>query len=115
MSAAASTFQLAMIGRQDDTAKFWEADLQPYSLYPKYGVVGRLPWSKNVTDERDAPPQVIFGTMDTRYDFRSNGGLWLEYHYMVNPGENEFIFGYEGLNSNQREAEPSPRRYFEIY
>ena len=53
---------------------------------------------KNVTDERDAPPQVIFGAMDTRFDFLSNDGLWLEYHYMVNPGENEFIFGYEGLD-----------------
>ena len=94
VGAAASTFQLAMIGHQDDTAKFREADLQPYSLYPKYGVVGRLPWSKNVTDERDAPPQVIFGAMDTRYDFLSNGGLWLEYHYSINPEDNEFVFGY---------------------
>ncbi len=98
VGAAASTFQLSMIGRQDDIAKFREADLQPYSLYPNYGVVGRLPWSKNVTEERDAPPQVIFGAMDTRYDFLSNGGLWLEYHYCVNPGQNEFIFGYEGLD-----------------
>ena len=40
VGAAESTFQLAMIGRQDDTAKSRAADLQPYSLYPKYGVVG---------------------------------------------------------------------------
>jgi hypothetical protein len=24
--------------------------------------------------------------------------LWLEYHYEVNPGQNAFIFGYEGLD-----------------
>ena len=79
-----STFQLAMIGSQDDTAKFREANLQPFDLYPNYRVVGGLPWSKNVTDERDTQFQVIFGAMDTRYDFHSNGGLWQEYHYMVN-------------------------------
>ena len=90
IGAAASTFQLSMIGRQDDIAL--------YLLYPNYGVVGRLPWSKNVTEERDAPPQVIFGAMDTRYDFLSNGGLLLECHYCVNPGKNEFIFLYEGLD-----------------
>ncbi len=60
--------------------------------------MGRLPWSKNVTEERDAPPQVIFGAMDTRYDFLSNGGLWLEYHYSINSKDNEFVFGYEGLD-----------------
>ena len=94
VGAAASTFQLAMIGHQDDTDKFWEANLQPYSLYPKYGVVGCLPLLKNVTDERNALPQAIFGGMETRYDFLSNGVLWLEYHDTVNPAENEFIFGY---------------------
>ena len=56
VGAAASAFQLSMIGRQDDIAKFREADLQPYLLYPNYGVVGRLPWSKNVTEEGNAPP-----------------------------------------------------------
>ncbi len=48
---------------------------------------------KNVTDEWNTQPQMMFGAMDTRYDFLSNGGLWLEYHYMVNPVENEFVFG----------------------
>ena len=47
---------------------------------------------KEITDERDFTLQVTFGAMDTRYGFLSNGELWLEYHYMVNPVENEFIF-----------------------
>ena len=98
VGAAVSKFQLSMIGHQDDIIKFREADLQPYSLYHDYGVVGRLPWSKNVTDERDAPSQVIFGAMDTRYDFLSNSGLRLGYHYSVNLEDNEFVFGYDGLD-----------------
>ena len=96
VGAAASTFQLSTIAGQEDTSKFREADLQPYALYPYYGVIHQLPWSKNITDERDAPPQVIFGAMGTRYDFMSNGGLWLEYHYTLNPRDNEVIFGHEG-------------------
>ena len=41
---------------------------------------------------------MILGAMDKGYDFLSNGGLWLEYNYKVNPGANEFIFGYKGLD-----------------
>lgn len=53
---------------------------------------------QNVTDKRDAPPQVIFWAADTRYEFLSKRGLWLQYHYMVNLGGNDFIFGYRGLD-----------------
>ena len=48
---------------------------------------------------------MIFGAMDTRYDLLSNGGIWLEYHYTVNPGENEFIFTYKGLDDPIRVKE----------
>jgi len=87
-----------MIGRVDDAAKFRETDLKAYPPFPDYDITARLPWSKNVTDERDAPQQVLFGAMDTRYDTLCNMTLWLEYHYEVNPGQNAFIFGYEGLD-----------------
>ncbi len=90
LGAAASTFQLSMIARVDDTAKFREADLAAYPLFPEFGVIAKLPWSNNVYDEHAPPPQVLFGAM--------NLGLWLEYHYKLNPGDNEFIFGYQGLD-----------------
>ena len=54
-AAAYFCFQFSMIGRLDDTAKFRQPDLQPYSKYPYYAVMGRLQWSKNVNEERDAP------------------------------------------------------------
>ena len=98
VGAAAFTFHSAMIGCHDNTAKFREVDLQPYTLYPNYGVVGGLLWSKNVTDERDVLPQVIFGAIDTRYQFLSNGRHCLEGHYTVNPAKNGLFFGYEGLD-----------------
>ena len=57
-----------------------------YPLFPEFGVIAKLPWSNNVYDERDTPPQVLFGAMDPRYDVLSNLRLLLEYHYKLNPG-----------------------------
>ena len=82
----------------DDTSKFREADLKPYTLYPNYGFTAHLCWSKNVTDERDAPDQVLFGAMDPKYDVLSALGLWSEYHCQTNLEPNEFIFGCCGLD-----------------
>ena len=72
LGAAVSTFQLSMIARVDDTAKIRETDLAAYPLFPEFGVIAKLPWSKSVYDEHDAPPQVLFGAMDPRYDALSN-------------------------------------------
>lgn len=45
--AAFFTFHFSMIGRVDDAAKFWEADLKAYPPFPDYGNTARPPWSKN--------------------------------------------------------------------
>ena len=57
----------------------------------------------------DAPPQVVFASMDTRYDVHSNLGIWLEYHYELYPGENEFVFSYSGLDDPIRIKERMSR------
>ena len=103
-----------MVGRLDDSAKFREADLKAYTMYPEFGVWARLPWSKNVVEERDAPPQVLLASMDTRYDCISNLGLWLEYHYELNPGANEFIFAYSGLDDPIRIKERLRRQLTDV-
>ena len=101
-ASAYFAFQLHMIGRLDDTAKFRKPDLQPYPKYPAYGTMGRLPWSKNVNEERDAPQQLMFGAMDVHYDVLSPLGLWLEYRFEHHPEENEFIFCVDGLEDPER-------------
>lgn len=53
--AAYVCFQFVMIIRLDNTAKFRQPDLQPYSKYPDYAIMGHLPWSKNVNEKHDAP------------------------------------------------------------
>ncbi len=77
--------------------KFREPDLHPYPLYADYAFCNRLPWSKDVVEECDAPPHVFCASMDTRYDVYSNRGIWLKYHYELYQGENEFVFSYLAL------------------
>jgi hypothetical protein len=112
--AALTSFQLSVIGRLDDCSKFRLPELLSYAAYPDWCITGKLNWSKNVVDERDCPHQVLIGAMDTRYDVLSNLGLWLEYHFELNPGENEFIFGYSGLNDPIRIKERLARQLKEI-
>ena len=67
-------------------------------MYSEFGVWACLPWSKHVVEERDAPPQALLVSRDTRYDCISNLGLSLEYHYELNTEEHEFSFAYSGLD-----------------
>ena len=90
------TFQLHMIARLDDTAKFRLPDLKSFQKYPDFGVSARLCWAKNCMEERDAPTQVLFGARNWRYCVLSHLAMWLELHFELNPDDNEFIFGAEG-------------------
>ena len=112
--AALTSFQLSMIGRLDDCSKFRLPELLSYAAYPDWCITGKLNWSKNVVDERDCPHQVLIGAMDTRYDVLLNLGLWLKYHFELNPGENEFVFGYSGLDDPIRIKERLARQLKEI-
>jgi len=97
-SVAYFAFQLAMISRLDDTAKFRLPDLKPYTKYQDYAIMSRLPWSKNVREERDAPSQLLFAAMDPWYDTHSLLGLWLEYRFEFLPKDNEFVFCIDGCD-----------------
>lgn len=94
--AAYFAFQYNMMARLDDTAKCKILDLRPYAPNSDCAIMTRLPWSKNVFEERDAPPQILFGAMNPHYDVLSLLGLWLEYRYKMHPEESEFMFCYDG-------------------
>jgi hypothetical protein len=91
-------FQYHLIARIDDSAKFRHPDIKVYHQYPQYGIIVKLCWSKNVMEERDAPDQLLMGANDWRYCPLVGLGLWLEYHFMINPEQNDFYFGIQGLN-----------------
>jgi hypothetical protein len=102
VASAYFSFQLSMMGRLDDTGKFRHPDLRQYPKYEDYAVLGRLCWSKNVREERDAPLQLLFGANDPHYDVLSFLGLWLEYRFEIHPEQNEFVFCVEGLEDPER-------------
>ena len=56
-------FSLHIIACGDDLSKFNEQDLGRYKPYPYFGIIGRIAWSKNVREERDAPQQLRLGSM----------------------------------------------------
>jgi hypothetical protein len=111
-------FQYNMIARVDDSAKFRSPDLKIFHQFPDIGVIAKLCWSKNVMDERDAPDQVLLGAFDHRYCVLIGLALWLEYHCMLNPEENEFIFGIGGLTdpkSIKRKASDHLKKTFQSH
>lgn len=102
-AAAALTVQFALITRGDDVSKFNIHDLGAYERYPLIAILGRIVWSKNVREERDAPQQVLFGSMDTRFCVLVNLALWLEFALEHHPApHNEFVFRLDGLDDPTR-------------
>ena len=45
----------------------------------------RLNWPKNVTEECDAPWQVVLGLMDTLFCVLTSLALWMELNHLENP------------------------------
>ena len=64
--AAYVAFQLSMIARIDNTAKFRAPNLQPLHAFPDYGITPRLCWSKNCREECNVTTQVLFGADNWR-------------------------------------------------
>lgn len=100
--AAYWALQFSMMARLDGTGKFRQPDLKAYTKYPLWGIICRLPWAKNVYEERDAPPQVIFGAMNPHYDVLSTLGLWLEWRFEYLPEDIEFIFCVDAEDDPER-------------
>ena len=96
------TFQLHMIVQLDDMAKFRLSDLKSFFKYPDFGVIVRLYWVKNCTEERDAPTHVFLGAHNRQYCGLLHLGIWLELHFELNPNNDyEFLFGAKGNSDPQ--------------
>ena len=94
MVATAAKFQYAMVARVDDTAHFKEEDLKPNPQF-SFALTCRMCWSKNVMEERDAPDQILLGSMDSRYCILVALGIYLELWLEDGGGAtNEFVFGH---------------------
>lgn len=78
--------QTSLIGRVDDMTQWKKEHFKAHNTFPLFAARARLNWSKNVNEERDAPWQILLGSMDPDFCVLLNVGLWLEVHLERQPG-----------------------------
>ena len=98
---ALMAFQFSMISRVDCAAQFFVQNLKGHNQFPNQALRAKLSWSKNVTEEREAPWQTLLGAMDPLYCVFLNLGLWLETSLMMIPGAalSPYVFAFSDDHS----------------
>ena len=92
---ALMNFQFHMIGRVDDCCGWKKENLAVHDGHPQKACRARLAWSKNVSEERVAPFQFLFGCMDFAFCTILSVGLWMETFYSrPEHRDRSFIFGW---------------------
>lgn len=89
-------YQFAMIGRLDDCTQLLAENLQCHDQFPTYALKSKMTWSKNVMDERDAPWQILLGSLLTLYCVFVNVGIWLEIQLEATQGAqmSPYVFSF---------------------
>jgi hypothetical protein len=84
--------QLHLISRVDDTCHILSNELRVYSSFP-FALGVRLRWTKNCLEERDAPEQILLGSMDGDFCVLAALGIYLCYVLeFSNALHSEFLF-----------------------
>lgn len=84
------TLQWHLIARIDDLMKLKFADFASNVEFPST-LICQMRWSKNITEERDAPEQIVFGSMDPRVCPLLNLALYIA--TSINVANSEFVYG----------------------
>jgi hypothetical protein len=77
-------FQFHIIGRIDDTTQVIMDHICVHNNF-EHALKTNLTWSKNVQDERDAPWQIVLGSMNPVFCVRISLGFWLESNLRSTP------------------------------
>ena len=77
MYPAITKFQHHMIGRIDDSCHTFRQYLQPSEQF-SFALTIRMRWSKNVTEERDAPTQIVLASMNSLHCVHLSLAVYLE-------------------------------------
>jgi hypothetical protein len=93
--SAMINFQFHVIGRIDDTTPVLDDHLRVHNSFPNC-LKTKLNWSKNVEDERDAPWQIVMGSMDTMYCVLVSMAVWMEMSMRANAsaGNSPYVFSF---------------------
>jgi hypothetical protein len=82
--SAMVNFQFHLIARVDDSTQLVLEHIRVHDAFPN-ALKTRLNWSKNVDDERDAPWQIVLGSLNPVYCVLCSLALWLELNLKLNP------------------------------
>lgn len=82
--SAMVNFQFHLIARVDDTTQLVLEHVRVHDSFA-HCLKTRLNWSKNVNDERDAPWQIVLGSINPVYCVLCSLALWLELNLKSNP------------------------------
>jgi hypothetical protein len=88
-------FQFHLIARIDDTTQVILDHIRIHDNFEN-ALKTRLNWSKNVQDERDAPWQVVLGSMNAVFCVFISLGLWLELNLQSSPSAaaSPYVFAF---------------------
>jgi hypothetical protein len=82
--SAMINYQFHVIARIDDATQVIIDHLRVHDLFPNCLKTKLKNWSKNVEDERDAPWQIVLGSMDTMCCVLVSLALWMEMNLRTN-------------------------------
>ena len=94
-------FQYNLISCIDNASKLLKDNIIKNQKveHKKYLICTRLCWGKNVTEERDAPLQIVLGASHPLYCALMRMGTWLEeWLSQRHEQQTQFTFGYDGYN-----------------
>ncbi|KAG1713439.1 hypothetical protein DVH05_001226 [Phytophthora capsici] len=96
------TLQWHICARIDDMMKLQFSNFSPNLQYPST-LLFKMRWSKNIREERDAPEQIIVGSMDPKMCALLNLVVYIE--SASNIGSSEFVYG------NPKDGDRNVRRF----
>ena len=88
-----------MVYRINNSSKILYNNMKGNQQHPRYSILSRLYWSKNVKEEQDAPDQIFLSAHNTSYCILIVLSTWLELFISKGHTENSDLdFGIHGQN-----------------
>ena len=87
-------------GRIDDVSKHQTKNIVPNQdlQHDNLSISTKLPWSKNVSEHRQAPWQILIGAAHPCYCVLLGLATWLEWMIMNGRDSSEFVYAYKGTD-----------------
>ena len=88
-------YQFHLIARIDDATQLLIEHVCTHNFYPN-ALKSKLNWSKNVSEERDAPWQIVLGSMESAFCVLVSMALWMEANLARNPSamSSPYVFSF---------------------